>query len=101
MDFQYHVPADCEQICTNTQGSYSCSCVSGYQLSSDGKSCVGESHGTIWIQQVVIELCLFCDVIQREEQSLLNAGKSSTKTLKEAPIPYLVSKRPLTLRHKY
>ena len=39
----------------------------------------------------------FCDVIQREEQSLFNAGKSSTKTQKEAPIPYLVSKRPLTL----
>ena len=43
VDFLFHVPADCDQICTNTPGSYSCSCVSGYQLSSDGKSCVGES----------------------------------------------------------
>ena len=42
VDFQFHVPSDCEQICTNTPGSYRCSCVSGYQLSSDGKSCVGE-----------------------------------------------------------
>ncbi|CAH3044643.1 unnamed protein product, partial [Porites evermanni] len=40
LDFQFHVPADCDQICTNTQGSYSCSCVSGYRLSSDGKSCL-------------------------------------------------------------
>lgn len=45
MDFHFHVPADCHQICTNTQGSYSCSCFSGYQLSSDGKSCLGESLG--------------------------------------------------------
>ena len=81
MDFQYHVPADCEQICTNTQGSYSCSCVSGYQLSSDEKSCVGKSHGTIWIQQVINNRALpFCDVIQREEQLSFNAGKSSIKT---------------------
>ena len=43
VDFLFHVPADCDQICTNTPGSYSCSCVSGYQPSSDGKSCVGES----------------------------------------------------------
>ena len=43
MDFLFHVPADCHQICTNNPGSYSCSCFGGYQLSSDGKSCLGES----------------------------------------------------------
>lgn len=42
LDFHLHVPADCAQICRNTPGSYSCSCVSGYRLSSDGKSCLGE-----------------------------------------------------------
>ena len=41
-DFQLHVPADCAQNCRNTPGSYSCSCVSGYQLAADGKSCLGE-----------------------------------------------------------
>ncbi|CAH3042520.1 unnamed protein product [Porites lobata] len=40
MDFLFHVPADCHQICKNTPGSYSCSCFGGYQLSSDGKSCL-------------------------------------------------------------
>ncbi|XP_015763765.1 PREDICTED: uncharacterized protein LOC107342772 isoform X16 [Acropora digitifera] len=38
-DFYLQLPADCEQVCQNTAGSYICSCVSGYQLASDGKSC--------------------------------------------------------------
>ncbi len=29
----------CEQICTNTVGSFSCSCNSGYTLAGDGSSC--------------------------------------------------------------
>jgi hypothetical protein len=28
-----------QQECTNTNGSFQCSCVAGYQLSSDGTSC--------------------------------------------------------------
>ena len=29
----------CAQICTNTNGSFQCSCVSGYSLSSDRRTC--------------------------------------------------------------
>ena len=56
MDFLFHVPADCHQICTNTPGSYSCSCFGGYQLSSDGKSCLGESLG----KTLVIPIAVCC-----------------------------------------
>ncbi|XP_044165767.1 uncharacterized protein LOC114963338 isoform X2 [Acropora millepora] len=38
-DFHLQLPSDCEQVCHNTPGSYICSCVRGYQLASDGKSC--------------------------------------------------------------
>ena len=31
----------CGQVCTNTVGSYSCSCNTGYTLSSNQKSCTG------------------------------------------------------------
>ena len=31
----------CSQTCTNTQGSYTCSCVNGYTLQSDTISCKG------------------------------------------------------------
>ena len=33
---------DCGHTCTNTHGSYECSCLTGYELSEDGKSCSGE-----------------------------------------------------------
>ena len=32
---------DCEQECENVQGSYTCGCYEGFELSSDGKSCNG------------------------------------------------------------
>lgn len=41
LDFHLQLPSDCEQVCHNTPGSYICSCVRGYQLASDGKSCSG------------------------------------------------------------
>ncbi|XP_060555257.1 fibrillin-1-like isoform X3 [Ruditapes philippinarum] len=31
---------DCDQICTNKEGSFSCSCHTGYSLNSDGISCM-------------------------------------------------------------
>ena len=31
----------CNQICTNTDGSFECSCMSGFQLESDGFTCEG------------------------------------------------------------
>ena len=32
----------CSQICTNTNGSYTCSCYLGYQISSNNRTCVGK-----------------------------------------------------------
>ena len=32
----------CNQLCTNTPGSYACYCNVGYELSSDQKTCVGK-----------------------------------------------------------
>jgi fibulin 1/2 len=32
----------CEQNCTNTDGSFMCSCSSGYELNRDGHSCSGK-----------------------------------------------------------
>ena len=31
---------DCEGTCTNTAGGFECGCPQGYQLSSDGRSCI-------------------------------------------------------------
>ena len=32
----------CEQVCTNTVGSFECSCNQGFSLSSDGANCNGK-----------------------------------------------------------
>ena len=32
---------DCNQLCLNTNGSFTCNCSSGYQLNSDGRTCDG------------------------------------------------------------
>ena len=32
---------NCVQVCTNTAGSFTCSCNSGYTLAADGHSCTG------------------------------------------------------------
>ena len=33
---------NCEQLCSNNAGSFTCSCRLGYLLASDGRSCIGE-----------------------------------------------------------
>ena len=32
----------CDQLCTNTIGSYNCSCMVGYELADDDHTCNGE-----------------------------------------------------------
>ena len=32
----------CDHVCTNTDGSYDCSCKSGFQLKSNRRECEGE-----------------------------------------------------------
>ena len=34
----------CEVQCTDTNGSFACSCGTGYHLGDDGKSCDGEDY---------------------------------------------------------
>ena len=38
---------DCGQLCRNTQGSYSCSCRTGYRLALDGAACHGNDQNII------------------------------------------------------
>ena len=40
--------AGCGQTCTNTEGSFVCSCEDGYQLDGDGKTCSGEKREGLW-----------------------------------------------------
>ena len=33
---------DCDQVCTNIVGSFTCNCNGGYSLDDDGKTCNGQ-----------------------------------------------------------
>ena len=37
----------CAQICTDTDGGYSCSCEAGYDLASDRRGCNGENKSNL------------------------------------------------------
>jgi len=37
-------PSPCDQGCSNSVGSYTCSCVSGFRLGSNGKTCNGKRN---------------------------------------------------------
>ena len=36
--------ARCDQNCTNTTGSYYCTCMDGYGLKSDNHTCTGDDY---------------------------------------------------------
>ena len=36
--------AGCDQLCTNSIGSYTCDCNVGYYLLDDGHNCTGVKH---------------------------------------------------------
>ena len=48
--------AGCDQNCTNTAGSYYCTCMDGYELESDNQTCAGEDHnwGSVYIASFLV-----------------------------------------------
>ena len=42
----------CSHICNNTEGSFECSCSDGYELDSDGATCLGTD--------VIVSLFILC-----------------------------------------
>ena len=45
----------CDQICTNTPGSYNCSCQKGFKLSRDALNCQG--NPVLFILVTIIHAC--------------------------------------------
>jgi len=54
---------NCEQVCVNTEGSYSCECFSGHELGSDKRTCNGKPKMTTstaenYFKYIAINECL-------------------------------------------
>ena len=45
---------DCVQICTDTDGSYVCSCAPGYLLTNDSRGCDGMSLNSSKVQVLIL-----------------------------------------------
>ena len=45
---------DCDHNCTNTIGSYACSCYSGYELDSINLSCSGKLNTIIFAYSEIV-----------------------------------------------
>ena len=56
----------CNQTCTNTNGSYTCSCYNGYVLDADGHNCNGK---------VYIHVAYVTYVITASSQMLMSVMK--------------------------
>lgn len=44
--------ASCNQICNNTDGSYTCDCFTGYELKDNNRTCIGGCGRWVWFGMV-------------------------------------------------
>ena len=56
----------CEQICTNTVGSFACNCSIGYLLDGNGFNCTGKLAPVSLILKAFLECCLKCARIEKD-----------------------------------
>ena len=55
--------SECSQACTNTNGSYGCSCYLGYQASSsNNKFCIGREYRAIDINVIYSSVCYTTEI---------------------------------------
>ena len=49
----------CEQLCNDTEGSFTCSCEDGYRLNDDGRTCDGTLLATVLSTRISFCIGLF------------------------------------------
>ena len=52
-----NTPSPCEDVCTNTEGSYTCSCSSSSQYVTEDGSCTGNSPVAMVTPYVIVHDC--------------------------------------------
>ena len=73
--------AGCEQVCTNTVGSFTCSCNTGFTLSS-GTFCTGKSYYLFQILSVVIH---FWQIMMNVTQTMEAVNIYATTFMEATP----------------
>ena len=50
----------CDDTCTNTDGSFECSCPPGFRLASDERTCNGNNSTVLTLSQTELHSCIYC-----------------------------------------
>lgn len=66
--------ANCTQFCNNTLGSFQCTCMSGFELASDGFTCNGKTMNSHPI--IIHNSPLQCQILMNARDSLMTVSKS-------------------------
>ena len=86
----------CEHICTNTEGSFQCSCNDGYTLQSDGTNCTDDdecSLGAHNCEQLCINTaggfrCQCMSGYQLKSDGVHCSGTTYTYTIHDGMLPF-------------
>ena len=80
----------CSSICSNTVGSYICSCDSGYALEDDGHNCTGKLHCCSSLTITLIQISMSVSLIMVDvvlPVQILQEGTHVTAALVTILIP--------------
>ena len=74
----------CEQMCSNTIGSFACSCDVGYRLDSNGLNCSGK-FAKLWFNELQLKpfeqhFCCYADINECENSDLNNCDGNAQCT---------------------
>ena len=63
-------PKPCQYHCENTEGAYTCSCMQGYKLTGDERTCEGEVHSFLNMFYIKISELIKSIIKYKQDQYL-------------------------------
>ena len=64
---------NCDQVCTNTVGSFNCSCNGGFTLNADGATCDGQSKKKELVarHKILLSVVILLQILMNAPQTMV------------------------------